>query len=131
MTIAITALTRKTAIVELFRQCHADRVGAPLLLSVLMEGWTENGLRGDDLSTGLNEMLEDGSLSLDADPQNASVALTKEGQAWLGGLDAQLRQEQEQILRTVRQRAENRPSDKLAPGQEPRWRMVDRRLHLE
>jgi hypothetical protein len=131
MTLTITALTRKLAITELFRQCRADEVGDPVLLTVLMVAWTDSGLRGDDLSTGLNEMLEDGSLSLHADPKNPSVAFTADGKAWLEQLDPQVKLEQERVLRTVRQRAQNKPPEKLAPGQEPRWRINDRRLHLD
>jgi hypothetical protein len=131
MTPAITALTRKVAILDLFRQCHADRAGAPVLLTVLMVAWNENGLRADDLSNGLNEMLEDGSLGLDPDPKTPSVSLTPAGKSWADQLDPQLRQEQERILRSVRLRVANRPPEKLAPGQEPRWRIVDRRVHLD
>jgi len=131
MTLAVTALTRKLAILDLFRQCHADRAGAPVLLTVLMVAWTENGLRADDLSTGLNEMLEDGSLGLNSDPKHPSVALTPDGKSWAEQLDPTLRQEQERILRSIRLRVANKPPEKLAPGQEPRWRIVDRRLHLD
>jgi len=128
MTLAITAATRKTAIFHLIRQCHADQVGAPVLLTVLMVAWTQLGLRGNDLSTGLNEMLDDGSLSLNPDHKNPAVALTANGKAWMQGHDAdpQLRMEQERILRLVRQRAEA-----LAPGQVPRWQVVDRRLRFD
>lgn len=131
MSLVITALTRRLAILDLFRQCHADQAGQPVLLTVLMVAWGDLGLRGDDLSTGLNEMLEDGSLSLNADPKNPSVTLSAEGRGWLERLDPQERQEQERILRAVRQRAQNKPPEKLAPGQEPRWRIIDRRLQLE
>lgn len=131
MTLNITALTRKVAILDLFRQCRADRPGAPVLLTVLMAAWTQSGLRGDDLSNGLNEMLEDGSVGLNSDPKNPSVALTEAGRAWIDELDPQTKMEQDRMLRTLRQRAENRPPEKLAPGQEPRWRIVDRRLQLD
>ncbi len=131
MTLVVTALTRKVAILELFRGCHADRAGAPVLLTVLMVAWNESGLRADDLSNGLNEMLEDGSLGLDSDPKHPSVALTAEGRAWAEQLDPQIRQEQERILRSLRLRAANKPPEKLAPGQEPRWRIVDRRVLLD
>ena len=134
MTQAITALTRKTAIFHLIRQCHADQVGAPVLLTVLMVAWTQLGLRGDDLSTGLNEMLEDGSLHLNADPRNPSVALTASGKAWMDGVgvDPQLRLEQERILRSVRQRVEFAPPPApAAPGQVPRWHIVDRRVRFD
>ncbi len=131
MTLAITALTRKTAILELFRQCRADQPGVAVLLTVLMAAWTQNGLRGEDLSTGLNEMLEDGSLALNPDPRNPTVALTTPGKAWIERLDPHVRLEQERILRSLRQRVEGKPPEKLAPGQEPRWRIVDRRLQLD
>ena len=133
MTLAITALTRKTAILQLIRQCHADRPGAPVLLTVLMVGWTQMGLRGDDLSTGLNEMLEDGSLALDPDHKNPSVALTERGKAWIDGAGAnpQLRLEQERILRSVKLRTEARPPQPMAPGQVPRWHVVDRRVRFD
>lgn len=130
-TLAITALTRKIAIANLFRQCHADRPGAPVLLTVLMVAWTDQGLRGDDLSTGLNEMLEDGSLNLNADPKNPSVAFTAAGKDWVERLDPQVKLEQERILSVARQRSQNKPAEKLAPGQEPRWRIVDRRIQLD
>jgi hypothetical protein len=133
MTLAITALTRKTAILQLIRQCHAERPGTPVLLTVLMVAWTQMGLRGDDLSTGLNEMLEDGSLGLDPDHKNPSVAVTERGKAWMDGVgaDPQLRMEQERILRSVRQRAENRAPQAVAPGQVPRWQIVDRRVRFD
>jgi hypothetical protein len=131
MSLNITALTRKVAITDLFRQCHADRPGAPVLLTVLMVAWTQNGLRGEDLSAGLNEMLEDGSLILNPDPKNPSVALSPAGRAWVEQLDPQVKLEQERMLRSVRQRMDSRPPEKLAPGQEPRWRIVDRRLQLD
>ena len=131
MTIAITALTRKTAIMRLFRQCRADQAGSQVLLTVLMTAWTQLGLRGEDLSTGLNEMLEDGSLSLNTDPRSPAVALTASGKAWLDGVGVNPQQmlEQERILREVQQRASQRLPDK--PGQEPRWRIVDRRVQLD
>jgi hypothetical protein len=133
MNLEITALTRKTAIMEIVRQCRAGEVGSPVLLTVLMVAWTQLGLRDNDLSTGLNEMLDDGSLALDQDHNNPSVALTAAGKAWLDGtgVDPRLRAEQERILRTVRQRMESRPQEKLAPGQEPRWRIIDRRVSLD
>ena len=131
MTLAITALTRKIAILELFRQCRADRPGAPVLLTVLMTAWTESGLRGEDLSTGLNEMLEDGSAGLNPDPKNPSVALTAAGKAWIEQLDPHVKMDQDRILRSLRQRVEGKLPEKLAPGQEPRWRIVDRRLQLD
>jgi hypothetical protein len=131
MTIAITALTRKTAIMRLFRHCGAGREGAPVLLTVLMTAWTQLGLRGEDLSTGLNEMLEDASLALSMDPKNPSVSLTAAGKAWFDGVgvDPRQRLEQERILAEVQQRAGKRPPE--IPGQEPRWRIVDRRLQLD
>lgn len=133
MSLVITAVTRKTAILELFRQCHADQAGAPVLLTVLMVAWTQMGLRGDDLSTGLNEMLGEGSLVLNPDVRQPSVSLSKSGKAWLDGVgvDPKVKLEQERILRTVQQRAQGRPPEKLAPGQEPRWRIIDRRVELE
>jgi hypothetical protein len=131
MTGIITSITRKVAIVDLFRQCHADQPGDPVLLTVLMVAWTDSGLRGDDLSTGLNEMLEDGSLNLNPDPKNPSVALTAEGRDWINQLDPRAKQEQDRVLQSVRQRVQNRPPEKLAPGQEPRWRIIDRRLKIE
>lgn len=131
MPLNITALTRKVAITDLFRQCHADRAGAPVLLTVLMAAWTQSGLRGEDLSTGLNEMLEDGSVGLNPDPKTPSVALTAAGKAWVDQLDPRVKLEQERMLHTVRQRTESKPQEKLAPGQEPRWRIVDRRLQLD
>ncbi|HZR37834.1 MAG TPA: hypothetical protein VFA75_20850 [Nevskia sp.] len=131
MTLNITDLTRKVAILDLFRQCHADRAGAPVLLTVLMVAWNESGLRADDLSVGLNEMLEAGTVSLDADPKSPSVALTPAGMAWIDQLDPHVRQEQERILRSLRLRAANKPPEKLTPGQEPRWRIIDRRLQLD
>src|ERR1700757_3615782 len=102
MNIDITALTRKTAIIELFRQCHADQEGASVLLTVLMVAWTDLGLRADDLSTGLNEMLEEGTLSLNADAKNPAVVLSPSGKAWLDGVgvDQRQKQEQERILRS-------------------------------
>lgn len=132
MTLAITALTRKTAIIELFRQCRADREGAPVLLTVLMVAWTDLGLRGEDLSTGLNEMLEEGSLNLNPDHKNPAVVLSASGKAWLDGVgvDPKLKQEQERILRSVKQRASSRAQEPSAPGREPRWRVVDRRVQL-
>jgi hypothetical protein len=131
MKLAITPLTRKIAIANLFRHCHADQAGSPVLLTVLMVAWANEGLRGDDLSNGLNEMLEDGSLSLDTDPRSPSVAFTKAGRDWLERLDPQLKLEQERILNTARQRSQGKPMEKLAPGQEPRWRIVDRRIQLD
>jgi hypothetical protein len=131
MSLEITPLTRKTAIMDIVRQCRADQVGSPVLLSVLMVAWTQLGLRDNDLSNGLNEMLEDGSLSLNPDHLNPAVALTDSGKAWLDQLDPRVRLEQERILRTVRQRMDSRPAEKLAPGQEPRWRIIDRRLRLD
>ena len=135
MTQAITALTRKTAILHLIRQCHADQVGAPVLLTVLMVAWTQLGLRGDDLSTGLNEMLEEGSLSLSADPRNPSVAVTGSGKAWMDGVgvDPQLRLEQERVLRSVRLRVESAPPapQPATTGQVPRWHIVDRRVRFD
>lgn len=133
MNLEITALTRKTAVMEIVRQCRADQVGSPVLLTVLMVAWTQLGLRENDLSTGLNEMLDDGSLSLNQDHQNPSVALTDAGKAWLDGIgiDVRARMEQERILRTAQQRTQNRPQEKLAPGQEPRWRIIDRRVQLD
>lgn len=133
MNLEITALTRKTAIMEIVRQCHADQVGAPVLLTVLMVAWSQQGLRDSDLSTGLNEMLDDGSFSLNQDPQNPSVALTAAGKAWLdgAGVDPRERLEQERILRAVRQRVQDKPQERLVPGQEPRWHIIDRRLRLE
>jgi hypothetical protein len=133
MTLAITALTRKTAILHLIRQCHAEQPGTPVLLTVLMVAWTQLGLRGDDLSTGLNEMLEDGSLRLDPDHKNPSVALSESGKAWMDGPGAnpQLRMEQERILRSVRQRADGLPPQAAAPGQVPRWQIVDRRVRFD
>ena len=133
MSVVITALTRKVAILHLIQQCHADRVGAPVLLTVLMVAWTQMGLRGDDLSTGLNEMLEDGSLGLDPDHKNPSISLTAAGKAWMEGEGAnpQLRMEQERILRSVRQRAEGRPPQTEAPGQVPRWQIIDRRVRFD
>jgi hypothetical protein len=133
MNLEITALTRKTAILEIVRQCHADQVGAPVLLTVLMVAWAQTGLRDSDLSTGLNELLDDGSFSLNQDPHNPSVALTAAGKAWIEGVgvDPRERLEQERILRAARQRADNKPPEKLAPGQEPRWRIIDRRLQLD
>jgi hypothetical protein len=131
ITLAVTALTRKVAIADLFRHCRADRAGAPVLLTVLMVAWTDQGLRGDDLSTGLNEMLEDGSLALNTDPKSPSVALTAQGKAWMDRLEPQVKQEQERILNAARQRSQVKPAEKLAPGQEPRWRIVDRRVQLE
>ena len=132
MTLAITALTRKTAILQLIRQCHADSPGVPVLLTVLMVGWTQMGLRGDDLSTGLNEMLEDGSLALDPEHKNPSVSLTERGKAWTegAGRDPQLHLEQERILRSVKLRTEGRPQP-ATPGQVPRWQIVDRRVRFE
>jgi hypothetical protein len=128
---AITAATRKTAIVHLIRQCHADRVGEPVLLTALMAAWTLIGLRGEDLSTGLNEMLDDGSLSLIADHKNPAVALTEQGKAWMDGqgVDPQQRREQEWLLQKIQQRAGS-PPPPLAPGQVPRWQIVERRLKL-
>ena len=133
MNLEITALTRKTAILEIVRQCHADKVGAPVLLTVLMVAWAQTGLRDSDLSNGLNELLDDGSLALDQDPQNPSVALTAAGKTWLEGegVDPRERLEQERILRAARQRVEDKPQEKLAPGQEPRWRIIDRRIQLD
>jgi hypothetical protein len=133
MSLEITALTRKTAIMEIIRQCHADKVGSPVLLTVMMVAWTQLGLRDNDLSNGLNEMLDEGSLALDTDPHNPAVALTEAGKAWLDGIgvDPRAKLEQERILRTVRQRLESRPQETLAPGQEPRWRIIDRRLRLD
>jgi hypothetical protein len=133
MNLEITALTRKTAILEIVRQCHADKVGAPVLLTVLMVAWAQTGLRDGDLSNGLNELLDDGSLTLDQDPQNPSVALTAAGKTWLEGegIDPRERLEQERILRAARQRVEDKPQEKLAPGQEPRWRIIDRRIQLD
>lgn len=133
MTLAITALTRKTAIIGLFRQCHADQVGSSVLLSVLMVAWTGLGLRGEDLSTGLNEMLEEGSLGLNPDHRQPAVMLTASGKAWLDGegVDPRLLQEQERILRSVHQRAAGRPPEAAQPGREPRWRVVDRRVQLD
>lgn len=131
MNLEITALTRKTAIMEIVRQCHADKVGSPVLLTVLMVAWAQLGLRDSDLSTGLNEMLDDGSLALNQDHQNPSVALTAAGKAWAESIDPRVRMEQERILRTVQQRMQTRPQEKLAPGQEPRWRIIDRRVSLD
>lgn len=133
MSIAITAVTRKVAILDLIRQCHADQVGAPVLLTVLMVAWGQLGLRGDDLSTGLNEMLEEGSLSLEPDHRNPSVSLTASGMAWMEGegVDPALRLEQERILRAVKQRASSRPPASETPGQVPRWQIIDRRLRLD
>jgi uncharacterized protein (TIGR03382 family) len=131
MSLEITALTRKTAIVDIFRQCGAGTPGSPVLLTVLMVAWSQLGLRNDDLSTGLNEMLEDGSLSLDADPRNPAVALTENGLNWVRTLDPKVRLDQERILRSVQQRLQGRPVEKLAPGQEPRWRIIDRRLQID
>lgn len=133
MNLEITALTRKTAIMEIVRQCRAGEVGSPVLLTVLMVAWTQLGLRDSDLSTGLNEMLDDGSLVLDQDQQNPSVALTAAGKAWADGVgvDPRARAEQERILRAARQRTDNKPPEKLAPGQEPRWRIIDRRVSLD
>ena len=132
MTLAITALTRKTAIIGLFRQCRADEEGASVLLSVLMVAWTQLGLRGDDLSTGLNEMLDEGSLTLNPDPRNPAAVLSARGKAWLDGVgvDPRARQEQERILRSVQQRAAGRPPETVQPGREPRWLVVDRRVQL-
>jgi hypothetical protein len=131
MTIAITALTRKTAIIRLFRHCGATREGSPVLLTVLMTAWTQLGLRGEDLSTGLNEMLEDSSLALSTDPKSPSVSMTAAGKAWFDGIgvDPRLRLEQERILAEVQKRAEGRPPEHA--GQEPRWRIVDRRVQLD
>lgn len=133
MALAITALTRKTAILHLIRQCRADQVGAPVLLTVLMVAWTQMGLRGDDLSTGLNEMLEDGSLALDPDHKSPSVSLTAEGKVWMDGvgMDPQQRLEQDRILHAVKRRAEANPPPAPAPGQVPRWQIVDRRVRFE
>ncbi|MDR3418888.1 MAG: hypothetical protein P4L83_22160 [Nevskia sp.] len=126
----ITSITRKTAILEIFRQCHADKVGSPVLLNVLMVAWTQLGLRGDDLSNGLNEMLEDGSLMLDPDHRNPSVTLTATGKSWLDGVDVdpQVHAEQERILREARQRVENKPPEQK--GGQQRWHIVDRRVRL-
>jgi len=115
MTLAITALTRKTAILQLIRQCHAERPGTPVLLTVLMVAWTQMGLRGDP------------------DHKNPSVALSESGKAWMDGVgaDPHLRMEQERILRSVRQRVEARPEQAMAPGQVPRWHIVDRRVRFD
>ncbi len=132
MPFEITAATRKTAIFHVMRQCHADQVGQPVLLTVLMVGWTQLGLRGDDLSDGLNELLDDGSLGLNADPRSPAVLLTATGKAWMDGrgVDPHLRMEQDRILRSLQQRVGAAPQQELAPGQVPRWQIVDRRLRL-
>ena len=159
MTIAITALTRKTAIMRLFRQCRADQAGSQVLLTVLMTAWTQLGLphfqinpdrRIPALAIAALNSQNPGVSQLAvalfaANPplpgivlqntfgihQSEVDSLTASGKAWLDGVGVNPQQmlEQERILREVQQRASQRLPDK--PGQEPRWRIVDRRVQLD
>lgn len=128
----VTALTRKTAITEIFRQSHADPPHAQMLLTELMAAWPQTGLRAADLAAGLNEMLEEDSLRL-ARHHPAAVALSESGRRWLDGADVDPRSHAEQlaILRAARQRQEDQPPEDAEPGHVPQWRVVDRRVSID
>jgi hypothetical protein len=129
----ITALTRKTAIIEIFRSHWADEVGTRLSLIELMSAWNDVGLRADDLALGLNEMLEDGSLTLDPNYFKPAVTLTRKGKDWLDGVDVdpKVLAEQKQLLALVRERRRTQVPEETKPGEIPHWRIVDRRIRID
>lgn len=129
----ITALTRKTAIIEIFRNHWADEVGTRLSLVELIAAWKEVGLRADDLAAGLNEMLEDGSLQLHPNHYKPAVTLTQSGKDWLNGVgvDPRLLAEENRTLALLRERNKKQMPEEIEPGEMPHWRIVDRRIRVE
>lgn len=123
--LTITALTRKTAILEIFSRCEQDQIGSSMLLTELMQAWPETGLRADDLAACLNEMLAEGSLRLDFRHYDSAVFLTESGKAWLDGIGVEtaLLAEQQRILAALHQRSKNPPP----PNPEQEWPTIDRR----
>lgn len=128
----ITALTRKTAVLEIFRGYWADEVGNRLSLVELMAAWTEVGLRADDLALGLNEMLDDGSLVLDPNYSKPALTLARSGKDWLNGIgvEPKVLAEQKRILALVQERRRTQVPEVVEPGQMPHWRIVDRRVTM-
>lgn len=107
MPLTVTAAARRIAILRLMAELGGKKAGARVKLTDLMAAWTRVGLRGDDLSVGLNESLADGILEFGADAQNSAVWLTPAGTAWkhdAGARDVEGRTA-EQILQLALQRS--------------------------
>ncbi|MBL6751512.1 MAG: hypothetical protein ISP90_13370 [Nevskia sp.] len=82
MPLTVTAAARRMAILKLMAELGYLEAGARMKLTDLMAAWTRVGLRADDLSTGLNESLEDGILEFSAEAVDSAVWLTPAGKAW-------------------------------------------------
>jgi hypothetical protein len=133
MSMTVTPITRKVAILQIFREQRADKAGMGLALEALMAVWTRVGLRGDDLSNGLNELIEDGSLSLRPGHLDPMAVLTAEGKLWLDGvgMDQNVLVEQERVLQLFRSRVGDQKNAGQNGGAPQRWRVVDRRVQLD
>ncbi|MDR3418889.1 MAG: hypothetical protein P4L83_22165 [Nevskia sp.] len=108
MTLAVTAATRKTAILHIFRDCRVHWASAQIPRSAIMDAWLDVGLRQDDLEAGIDELLQEGSLCLVGSESDSVLRLTAAGEEWLDGptgiRDSLARREQNRILRAVRSR---------------------------
>lgn len=88
MRLNVSAATRRTALLKLMIDLRSLRIGVRLPVVELMSVWNTTGLRGDDLSAGLNECLEAGILDFAVAGADPSVALTAAGASWLDSLEA-------------------------------------------
>jgi hypothetical protein len=108
MSLSVTAATRKTAILHIFRDCRSYWANARIPRSAIMDAWVDVGLRQDDLTSGIDELLHEGSLVLVGSRSDSLLSLTAAGEEWLDGprgfRDSLARREQNRILREVRSR---------------------------
>ena len=113
MNLPVTAATRKTAILHIFSDCRAHW-GGTIPRSAIMDAWTDVGLRNDDLTAGIDELLQEGCLCLVGSADDSVLRLTAAGEEWLEGphgiRDSLARREQKRILRAVRARMLERTS---------------------
>lgn len=113
MVIEVTAATRKLAILGIFRDVFA--AGAPpLRLPQLRAAWNSSGLRGGDLESGLEELVQDGTLTRVEAGDEAAFALTAQGAHWVSGpynvLEWLGRRRELRMLRRLRQRMGQAPA---------------------
>jgi hypothetical protein len=83
MNLTVTASTRRTAILSALADLCFFKVGERLRVTELMSAWMRIPLRGDDLSTGLNECFFDGILDFAVENRESTVSLTHGGKAWI------------------------------------------------